>query len=326
MIKGVTPISILGVILGLSFVVSAAEFKRVDSGTLAWLRAIQFVDDSTGWIGGSSGTLLKTTDGGATWRKSPIPTKDNIRDIFFAGSEGWLLCEPDGPPGVLKASRIFKTSDRGATWTEIETEEGPERMVRLVGTPEDGLLLVIGESGTILSRSTYGTSTRFRRQALASRTMLIDGTFLDHENVVLVGGSGTILRSPNRGITWPKADSGNRGRSRLNSIFFLNASRGWVVGSKGYAASSFDGARSWIELVTDTEEDLNDVFFADARIGYAVGQNGTLLITTNAGQTWKRRYVGNGHALDRIATASGRALVIGFGGMILMEVKDGSLS
>ncbi len=35
-----------------------------------WLRALDFVDENTGWIVGGYGTIIHTTDGGKTWRPS----------------------------------------------------------------------------------------------------------------------------------------------------------------------------------------------------------------------------------------------------------------
>ena len=40
---------------------------RVVSGTTENLRTIDFVNSTTGFIGGDGGTILKTTDGGETW-------------------------------------------------------------------------------------------------------------------------------------------------------------------------------------------------------------------------------------------------------------------
>ncbi len=38
--------------------------------SVAWLRAVHFFDDNNGWIVGGYGTIVRTTDGGKSWRRS----------------------------------------------------------------------------------------------------------------------------------------------------------------------------------------------------------------------------------------------------------------
>src|SRR4028118_10986 len=72
------------------------EWRKQRSGTLSWLHSVYFHDARHGWIAGSNGTLLNTTDGGATWRVTAKPAEDNLRDVFFTDeNNGWLLAERD---------------------------------------------------------------------------------------------------------------------------------------------------------------------------------------------------------------------------------------
>src|SRR5256885_16505510 len=62
------------------------------SGTMAWLHAVYFLDQSHGWVAGSGGTLLETRDGGQTGRKLYSLTTDTLRAVYFAGEKtGWLF-------------------------------------------------------------------------------------------------------------------------------------------------------------------------------------------------------------------------------------------
>src|SRR5260370_19038471 len=49
--------------------VYAGNWSRQRSGTMAWLRAVYFLDQRHGWVAGSGGTLLETKDGRDTWKK-----------------------------------------------------------------------------------------------------------------------------------------------------------------------------------------------------------------------------------------------------------------
>src|SRR5438067_13613920 len=101
---------------------SASPWTRQPSGTMAWLRAVYFLDQNRGWVAGSNGTLLTTTDGGATWKKLSTLTKDTLQDVYFADKEvGWLIATRD----ILKlktnepASYLLRTEDGGMNWRQV---------------------------------------------------------------------------------------------------------------------------------------------------------------------------------------------------------------
>ena len=76
------------------------------------------------WVGGDKGTLLKTTDGGKTWRSvSPRGVADvDFRDIEAVDERTvFLMSSGQGPQ-----SRIYKTTDGGATWELLTTNLEPK--------------------------------------------------------------------------------------------------------------------------------------------------------------------------------------------------------
>ena len=129
---------------------------------MAWLRAVYFLDQSRGWVAGSNGTLLATTDGGATWKKLSPLTKDTFQDVYFADDEvGWLVVTRD----IFKlksneaASYLLKTEDGGTTWRQVllSGEDPNARLVRLVfADAQHGW--VFGESGIVFGTHDGGRS------------------------------------------------------------------------------------------------------------------------------------------------------------------------
>ncbi|MBI5218243.1 MAG: hypothetical protein HY958_04865, partial [Bacteroidia bacterium] len=75
------------------------------------LISIKFINSNTGIAVGNEGTIIKTTDGGATWRI--IETKKNY-DLYD-------VCFPATNTGYAagSAGTILKTSDKGDTWTAL---------------------------------------------------------------------------------------------------------------------------------------------------------------------------------------------------------------
>jgi ligand-binding sensor domain-containing protein len=73
-------------------------------------RAIDFINDKVGWIGGN-GKLLKTEDSGETWRNIPIEFGLDRID-FINESVGWATQINHGNG----ETQILKTNDGGHTW------------------------------------------------------------------------------------------------------------------------------------------------------------------------------------------------------------------
>src|SRR5437764_5578211 len=102
--------------------VVASPWTRQPSGTMAWLHSVYFLDRNQGWVAGSNGTLLTTTDGGTTWKKLSTLTKDTLQDVYFADQEvGWLIATCD----ILKlktnepAPYPLKTEHGGTTLRQV---------------------------------------------------------------------------------------------------------------------------------------------------------------------------------------------------------------
>ncbi|MGD0998001.1 MAG: YCF48-related protein, partial [Thermoleophilia bacterium] len=87
-----------------------AWVDRTPSGLTHSLTNVSFVDAAHGWIGTADGDVLKTTDGGVTWRtlKLAATYKESVTVDFVDATHGWA--------GGTKG-RIWKTADGGKTWT-----------------------------------------------------------------------------------------------------------------------------------------------------------------------------------------------------------------
>ena len=84
------------------------------SGTIARLQAVSAVDAQVVWASGVHGTYARTTDGGRTWRAGVVPGADTLqfRDVHAVTADtAYLLSSGTGP-----LSRIYKTTDGGASW------------------------------------------------------------------------------------------------------------------------------------------------------------------------------------------------------------------
>jgi photosystem II stability/assembly factor-like uncharacterized protein len=294
------------------------QWQRAETGSLAWLHALSIVDEKAAWVAGSNGTLLKTDDGGSSWRKVPFPTRDNIRDVYFRDRlEGWALCErqSDGYSPRIQ-SYLLKTSDGGATWSAVQIEVTSGRWTRFVNTRNSGSFLV-GEGGSITA--VPGTRQGQGPAGLPVRLLILGGADPGGDGITLVGAGGTVLFSKNGGAQWFEGRLPATKRSvRLNSVAFVNHSTGWAVGSGGALLKTTDGGRSWDAVeVPGTSEDLTDVGFRSKKDGFVVGAGGVVLRTTDGGVTWSPHRLGKNHRFERVGFAGDRVMIVGLGGTIL---------
>lgn len=302
-----------------------ASWVRQQSGTMAWLHAVYFLDARRGWVAGSNGTVLETTDGGETWKAlAPRPTEDTIRDIYFADAQtGWIVCERDMYKlRTVDESRTYlmKTVDGARTWQKVNLAGADARLVRAIFT-EGGRAWAFGEAGVLYSTSDGGAS--WARRPSPTRYLLLGGTFLDSERGWLVGARSTILQTFDGGETW-RAGIVDVRDVRFTSVSFVETRIGWAVGSMGRIFMTLDGGRTWRAQTSPVKSDLADVKFLDASEGWAIGADGVLLYTRNSGLKWTVEPSGVTHPLERIFfVGRDRAWAVGFGGTILSYTRAG---
>lgn len=293
------------------------QWKKTDLGTLAWLRAIFFVNQSKGWIIGSKGVFLTTEDGGRTWTSSKRNTEDNLRDIYFTDEKnGWLLAEKNiYGTASISPSYILKTADGGKTWQRIKfTGEGKERLIKIFFSRE-GKGYAVGEAGTFFQM--LDDRHTWKREPVPVMNMLTDGEFIDDLRGFLVGGNGVVLFTDDGGTNWNPAKIYNGFKSKLNSVFFINRNVGWTVGANGKIYSTNNGGKLWYPQNSKTEINLTDIFFINTAEGWAIGEDGTILHTTTAGNIWTFEESPVTHKLERIFSAGRDIWIVGFGGTIL---------
>lgn len=114
----------------------------------AGLTRVNFTTDSVGWVVGKAGTLLRTTDSGATWQQLDVPTTVNLRDVSCAQANP-DYCIVVGEGGVALRSTDARTT---ATWTNISANLGiPVMTLKSTGVVNSEKAYIGYDNGTILT-------------------------------------------------------------------------------------------------------------------------------------------------------------------------------
>ena len=196
--------------------------------------SIRFSDKKRGYVIGSvlkkngddevvvDSLVMRTEDGGDTWRRITVPSKKELFHLDFDGnSRGWIV----GDSGLILA-----TTDEGNTWSKQESgTTNPLYNVDFRNSTEG---YAVGKSGTILRTENGGTSWMQVPTNFKESLMRVD--FADDKIGWVVGYSGLILRSTDRGGTWVRQESNTR--ERLYGLY-MDKKYGWAVGAKGTVLS-----------------------------------------------------------------------------------------
>ena len=215
------------------------------SGVKARLRGISAVNNQVAWASGSDSTVLRTEDGGVTWKKLAV-TEDKLdfRDIDAIDEQtAYVLATGNG-----EASRIYKTTDAGATWCLQFKNTDKQAFYDSMSFWDANHGIVIGDSIAgkfcILITANGGRTWNRVPPDTLPAALPNEGAFAaSGTNIALWGTShawiGTggaaksrVLRTSNRGRTWKIANAPLRAGSTAGifSIAFRDARHGVIVG------------------------------------------------------------------------------------------------
>src|SRR3954462_8427312 len=107
-------VSTLVLLATLAFTQTSPTFTPQSSGPTATLIGLSPVNANVVWASGTGGTFSVTTDGGKHWHTGGVPGAEGrqFRDVQGISDKiAYLLSIGNGTD-----SRIYKTTDGGATW------------------------------------------------------------------------------------------------------------------------------------------------------------------------------------------------------------------
>ncbi len=273
---------------------------------------VDFTDAQNGLAIGQDGLIIKTSDGGKSWKqvKLELPLQDwqAAQPHIFSLSRG---ADPNKVWAVGPVGTIIHSKDGGETWENQSL--GRDVTLNGVSFANDTEGWVAGEFGTILHTTDGGQTWQEQKNvhnlpkytrpelseedALKQRVpplyledlFLVAVAFRNPREGYITGESGILLRTDDGGETWTNVSSGSF--NTLLSVTLPSAGQNADVatGVLGTLATANNGTWS---LLPEVHEHvltwLRDVSFAkDGSYGLACGGKGTILVTRDGGKTWK---------------------------------------
>ena len=220
-----------------------ASWTQAEVPTRVLLTAVHMHDERTGWAVGHDAVVLRTVDGGESWKmvheapEEELPLLDvwfrDERRGFAVGAYGYFLATEDG--GETWAARAIGEDDFHLNALIPVVEPPP-------GSPAPGsrTLYIAAESGVIY-RSDDGGNT-WRKLPSPYSGSWFGGVALDRDRVLLTGLRGHLFRSEDGGETW--AEVATDTHATLTGAVRLPSGSVVITGLEGSVLTSKDGGRS----------------------------------------------------------------------------------
>lgn len=229
----------------------------------ARLRGVSAVSDRVAWASGT-GTVLRTTNGGDAWTAVPPPNAQSLdfRDIdAFSDKVAYVLSIGNG-----EASRIYKTTDGGSSWTLQLANKDPRVFLDAMAFwgPNQGVAFSDSIDGQFVIFMTADGRTwqRIGADRLPAALSNEGAYAASGTNVAIVGDhvwigttASRVLHSPDRGRTWTVAQTPipTSESAGIFSIAFRDALHGVAVGGDykqetdavDNVATTADGGKTW---------------------------------------------------------------------------------
>ena len=190
-----------------------------NSGVATSLRGLCAVNETCCWASGAKGTVIRTTDGGKSWRVVGPPDAEaaDFRDL-----QAW----DESTAVVMSAGavdRLYRTEDGGTSWTVVD--DHPEPVAFFDGmsfdpTGKHGWLMGDPINGKVHLLTTEDAGKTWRQLPDASSPSVADGVaafaasgthlLCPTEEIVLIGLGGADLKSapPHQSAVLMTTDSG----------------------------------------------------------------------------------------------------------------------
>lgn len=275
-------------------------------------RGLAAVSGRVAWVSGVGGTVLRTTNGGHTWRKVSVPgaTKLDFRDIQASDTRHAVVMAA----GTGKDSRLYVTDNGGRTWRLSYQNHNKAAFFDCMAFFDDRHGLTMSDP--------------------------VDGRFR-----ILSTSDGGHSWKVNPAAGMPKIQAGEYGFAASGSCITTYGSHDAWLGSGGAAHArvyrSADGGRTWkyanTPIVSNASSGVFSLAFRKPWQGIAVGGNyakpdqakDNVAVSLNRGARWNRtpaRHTPSGYrsAVAWVPGRSATAVAVGLNGSDV--TRDGGLT
>jgi photosystem II stability/assembly factor-like uncharacterized protein len=264
------------------------------------LTDVFFVTPEIGYVSGASGTILKTTDSGATWTAQlggdPASEQQQIEHLFFLSPEiGWATQRTTG--GLR---HLYRTTD-GENWSRIGDIADHYEEYGFT-SPTDGFYI----NDEVILRTRDGGKSWVKTGLCSTKAEIgglprqaecyLTNLHIASPSVAYALGQGKsgvdaafVMKTGDGGESWSVVALIENERGSEGGLFFIDEQNGYL--STQYGKSSYrttDGGVTWTGMTATGIG--RRIIFADPEVGWAMQYN-QLAYTTDGGRRWASRTI-----------------------------------
>lgn len=292
----------------------AAVWTPQVSGVTARLRGVSAASEKIAFASGSGGTVLRTTDGGATWQKLTLPPgaeKMDFRDVDAIDARTAYILSIGGG----NSSRIYKTIDGGDSWNIQFSNADPKGFYDAMSFWDADHGIVFGDShdGKLQMLQTADGGLHWDKVPDTALPPALDneGAFAGSGTNIAVLSPGSsskdawigtgaglkcrVLHTSDRGKSWTAVDTpiAATKSAGIFSVAFRDKLHGVIVGGDynketeavDNAAITVDGGKTWTLVKVSGFRSVVK-FVPGSKVSFvAVGPRGAD-ISEDDGKTW----------------------------------------
>lgn len=199
------------------------------------LTAVHFVDENLGFAVGHDEIIMRTQDGGQTWKKIRFEPEEErpFLDVWFRDKDFGMAIGAYGS--------VLLTTDGGETWESRMLGEYEDFHLNAIAMSDSGKLYIAAEAGNMYRSDDMG-------ETWVKLESPYEGSFfgvlpLANDVVYMFGLRGNMFRSEDAGETWEEVDT--QTEAILTDGVQLEDGRIFVAGMGGALLESRDGGETF---------------------------------------------------------------------------------
>lgn len=235
---------------------------------------VDFINETTGYVIGEKGTLMKTVDAGETWDFIPTGTYADFQFLRFTS-------ESVGYASTIDA-HILKTTDGGYSWQTLLTDTLEN--IYDIFFLNDNTGFIAADHGNLL-RTVDGGITWDR--AFISPYLDVTSVFFINDYIgYATSRIGRYYKTIDGGDSWVMYT--DPATMDLYDVYFVDSNTGFISGRDGFFMRTTNGGNTWTSGNCGCE--VTEMMFINGLTGFAIATeflgNTYLVKTTNAGSSW----------------------------------------
>lgn len=267
---------------------------QISTGSTDWNNSVTIIDENNILIS-SPNSLIKTSNGGASWETLPIPNVEVSKTFFTSALVGHAVC---------KQGTILKTVDGGINWYVTESINQYPSDFKTVYFVNEMVGFASREHANLFKTTDGGETWK---SITSTSQILFDFHFVDENNGFATGSHGATYKTTDGGNTWNKIffQEGFIYNTSMYGIHFLNENVGFAVGARGRIIKTLDGGNTW-QHYAPTYGNIMNLQLFESGTGF-IQVSSDFYKTSDNGDTWAfsgsadhSKYGGNSYFVNEL--------------------------